>query len=162
MNAESAAIPSFPIVPGFRRCRGRGWRRRVLISICNRSPVTMEGLNATRQTLFTRSQIDDLASSGNRSILFHLNGLPHRRGYGRSARLAALIPCPQVKLTRYHVVFAPNHRLRSAIVPSQESSPAKAAELGITFLKDFQAQLALGGFPEPFLGGSVRAAPLVP
>jgi len=36
------------------------------------------------------------------------------------ARLAALIPNPQVNLTRYHGVFAPNHRLRSAIVPGRE------------------------------------------
>ena len=28
------------------------------------------------------------------------------------ARLAALVPTPRVKLTRYHGVFAPNHRLR--------------------------------------------------
>jgi hypothetical protein len=38
------------------------------------------------------------------------------------ARLAALIPCPQVNLTRYHGVFAPNHRLRSVIVPGREVS----------------------------------------
>jgi len=36
------------------------------------------------------------------------------------ARLAALIPNPQVNLTRYHGVFAPNHRLRSVIVPGRE------------------------------------------
>jgi hypothetical protein len=36
------------------------------------------------------------------------------------ARLAALIPSPQVNLTRYHGVFAPNHRMRSAIVPGRE------------------------------------------
>jgi len=41
------------------------------------------------------------------------------------ARLAALIPSPQANLTRYHGVFAPNHRLRRVSVPGpqeQESS----------------------------------------
>jgi hypothetical protein len=35
------------------------------------------------------------------------------------ARLAALVPNPGVNLTRYHGVFAPNHRLRAQIVPSR-------------------------------------------
>jgi hypothetical protein len=35
------------------------------------------------------------------------------------ARLAALVPSPGVNLTRYHGVFAPNHRLRAQIVPSK-------------------------------------------
>ena len=35
------------------------------------------------------------------------------------ARLAALVPTPRVNLTRYHGVFAPNHRLREQITPSR-------------------------------------------
>ena len=35
------------------------------------------------------------------------------------ARLAALVPSPGVNLTRYHGVFAPNHRLRALIVPGR-------------------------------------------
>jgi hypothetical protein len=35
------------------------------------------------------------------------------------ARLAALVPSPGVNLTRYHGVFAPNHRLRALLVPSK-------------------------------------------
>ena len=35
------------------------------------------------------------------------------------ARLVALIPSPQVNLTRYHGVFAPNHPLRGKIVPGR-------------------------------------------
>jgi hypothetical protein len=35
------------------------------------------------------------------------------------SRLAALVPAPGVNLTRYHGVFAPNHRLRAAIVPAR-------------------------------------------
>ena len=35
------------------------------------------------------------------------------------SRLAALVPSPGVNLTRYHGVFAPNHRLRAQIVPAR-------------------------------------------
>ena len=35
------------------------------------------------------------------------------------ARLAALVPTPRVNLTRYHGVFAPNHRLREQVTPAR-------------------------------------------
>ena len=35
------------------------------------------------------------------------------------ARLAALVPTLRVKLTRYHGVFAPNHRLREQVTPAR-------------------------------------------
>ena len=35
------------------------------------------------------------------------------------ARLAALVPTPRVNLTRYHGVFAPNHRLRDQVTPAR-------------------------------------------
>jgi Putative transposase len=35
------------------------------------------------------------------------------------SRLAALVPSPGVNLTRYHGVFAANHRLRAQIVPGK-------------------------------------------
>ena len=35
------------------------------------------------------------------------------------ARLAALVPTPRVNLTRYHGVFAPNHRLRKQVTPAK-------------------------------------------
>ena len=35
------------------------------------------------------------------------------------ARLAALVPTPRVNLTRYHGVFAPNHRLREQGTPAR-------------------------------------------
>ena len=35
------------------------------------------------------------------------------------ARLAALVPTPRVNLTRYHGVFAPNHRLREHVTPTR-------------------------------------------
>jgi hypothetical protein len=43
------------------------------------------------------------------------------------ARLAALVPSPGVNLTRYHGVFAPNHRLRARIVPAQRGRGAADA-----------------------------------
>ena len=36
-------------------------------------------------------------------------------------RLAALVPTPRVNLTRYHGVFAPNHRLREQVTPGRRS-----------------------------------------
>ena len=35
------------------------------------------------------------------------------------AHLAALVPTPRVNLTRYHGVFAPNHRLREQVTPAR-------------------------------------------
>ena len=35
------------------------------------------------------------------------------------ARLSALVPTPRVNLTRYHGVFAPNHRLREQVTPAK-------------------------------------------
>ena len=35
------------------------------------------------------------------------------------ARLAALVPTRRVNLTRYHGVFAPNHRLREQVTPAR-------------------------------------------
>jgi hypothetical protein len=42
------------------------------------------------------------------------------------ARLAAPVPSPGVNLTRYHGVFAPNHRLRAQIVPAQRGRGGSA------------------------------------
>ena len=46
------------------------------------------------------------------------------------ARLAALVPPPRVNLTRYHGVFAPNHRLREQVTPAKrgrrDAAPADA------------------------------------
>jgi hypothetical protein len=46
------------------------------------------------------------------------------------ARLAALVPTPGVNLTRYHGVFAPNHRSRALIVPSRRGRGGSAAGQG--------------------------------
>lgn len=51
-------------------------------------------------------------------------------------RLAVLVPPPRRHLTRYHGVFAPNHRLRAAVVPGsiagadETAMPATAASTG--------------------------------
>jgi hypothetical protein len=44
------------------------------------------------------------------------------------ARLAALVPSPGVNLTRYHGVFAPNHRWRAQIVPGQRGRDGSAGQ----------------------------------
>jgi hypothetical protein len=49
------------------------------------------------------------------------------------ARLAALVPPPRMHLTRYHGVFAPHSKLRSAVTPAHRGTgaskqPATAAE----------------------------------
>jgi len=41
------------------------------------------------------------------------------------ARLAALVPPPLMHLTRYHGVFAPHGRLRTAVTPARRSGGAK-------------------------------------
>lgn len=56
------------------------------------------------------------------------------------AQLAALVPTPLVNLTRYHGVFAPNHRLREQITPSRRgrrgagtaNEPTPAAHVSMT------------------------------
>ena len=44
------------------------------------------------------------------------------------ARLAALVPTPRVNLTRYHGVFAPNHRLREQVTPAKRGRHAAPAD----------------------------------
>ncbi len=57
------------------------------------------------------------------------------------ARLAALVPSPRVNLTRYHGVFAPNHRLREQVTPARRGrrsaettdEPAPAPHVSMTW-----------------------------
>ena len=57
------------------------------------------------------------------------------------ARLAALVPTPRVNLTRYHGVFAPNHRLREHVTPARRGrrkaetadEPAPARHVSMTW-----------------------------
>ena len=41
------------------------------------------------------------------------------------ARLAALVPKPRVNLTRYHGIFAPNHRWRGEVTPARRGKELK-------------------------------------
>ena len=57
------------------------------------------------------------------------------------ARLAARVPTPRVNLTRYHGVFAPNHRLREQVTPARRgrrkaetaNEPAPARHVSMTW-----------------------------
>lgn len=57
------------------------------------------------------------------------------------ARLVALVPTPRVNLTRYHGVFAPNHRLREQVTPARRGrrgaespdEPAPAPHVSMTW-----------------------------
>ena len=57
------------------------------------------------------------------------------------ARLAARVPTPRVNLTRYHGVFAPNHRLREQVTPARRGrrkaqtpdEPAPARHVSMTW-----------------------------
>ena len=57
------------------------------------------------------------------------------------ARLAALVPPARVNLTRYHGVFAPNHRLREQVTPTRPDlrgaetpdEPAPARHVSMTW-----------------------------
>ena len=57
------------------------------------------------------------------------------------ARLAALAPTPGVNLTRYHGVFAPNHRLRAQMTLAKRrqrkgktpDEPAPARHVAMTW-----------------------------
>jgi len=53
--------------------------------------------------------------------------LIQRFGSALNLNVAALVPSPGVNLTRYHGVFAPNHRLRARIVPAQHGRGAADA-----------------------------------
>ena len=44
------------------------------------------------------------------------------------ARLAALVPKPSVKLTRYHGVLAPNHRWRGEVTPARRGKSLKVID----------------------------------
>ena len=71
--------------------------------------------------------VDRLSLTSQGSICYALK-TPYRDGTPHvvfepldfMARLVALIPSPQVNLTRYHGVFAPNHPLRAKVVPGRE------------------------------------------
>jgi hypothetical protein len=76
----------------------------------SRPAVAIEGLSLTAQG-HIRYALKTPYRDGTTHVMFEpLDFL---------ARLAALAPSPGVNLTRYHGVFAPNHRFRAQIVPGK-------------------------------------------
>jgi hypothetical protein len=98
----------------------RAEQRQKLERVCryvSRGAVALERLSITAQGNI-RYALKSAYRDGTTHVVFEpLDFL---------ARLAALVPRPRVHLTRYHGVFAPNHRLRGRIVPAQRGrgSPA--------------------------------------
>ena len=73
------------------------------------------------------------------------------------ARLASLVPTPRVNLTRYHGVFAPNHRLRELVRPAQRGrrkaqttdEPAPARHVSMTWAQRLKRVLLRASCPLP-------------
>ena len=73
------------------------------------------------------------------------------------ARLAALVPTPRVNLTRYHGVFAPNHRLREQVTPARRGQckaqttdePAPACHVSMTWAQRLKRVLLRASCPPP-------------
>ena len=80
------------------------------------------------------------------------------------ARLAALVPTPRVNLTRYHGVFAPNHRLREQITPSRRGqrhpdttdAPAPARHLSMTWAQRLKRVFKIDIETGEHCGGAVK------
>ena len=82
------------------------------------------------------------------------------------ARLAALVPTPRVNLTRYHGVFAPNHRLREQITPAcrgrrdaapaDEPAPAPARHVSMTWAQRLMRVFKIEIETCEYCGGSVK------
>ena len=73
------------------------------------------------------------------------------------ARLAALVPTPRVNLTRYHGVFAPNHRWREQVTPARRGrgktqtsdEPAPARHVSMTWAQRLKRVLLRASCPPP-------------
>ena len=80
------------------------------------------------------------------------------------ARWAALVPTPRVNLTRYHGVFAPNHRLREQITPSRRGqrhpdttdAPAPARHLSMTWAQRLKRVFKIEIETGEHCGGAVK------
>ena len=87
------------------------------------------------------------------------------------ARLAALVPTPRVNLTRYHGVFAPNHRLREQVTPARRGQckaqttdePAPACHVSMTWAQRLKRVLLRASCPAPCaLRICLRLFPIAP
>ena len=80
------------------------------------------------------------------------------------ARLAALVPTPRVNLTRYHGVFAPNHRLREQITPARRgrrhaetaNEPAPARHVAMTWAQRLKRVFKIDIETCEHCGGAVK------
>ena len=80
------------------------------------------------------------------------------------ARLAALVPTPRVNLTRYHGVFAPNHRLREQVTPARRgrhtaetaNEPAHARHESMTWAQRLKRVFKIELLTCEHCGGAVK------
>ena len=80
------------------------------------------------------------------------------------ARLAALVPTPRVNLTRYHGVFAPNHRLREQVTPARRgrrtaetaNEPAPARHVSMTWAQRLKRVFQIDILTCEHCGGAVK------
>ena len=106
-KAKGFTLAGYPAVPDSFRSdsmHDSGGRRKV-IGLASESAI---GFDRNRRSPWTgiRKQHACAASKGEND---------KRPG----ERRAALVPTPQVNLTPYHGVFAPNHRLREQVTPAK-------------------------------------------
>ena len=82
------------------------------------------------------------------------------------ARPAALVPTPRVNLTRYHGVFAPNHRLREQVTPARRgrrgaetaNEPAPARHVSMTWAQRLKRVFQIEIETCNYCGGAVKVA----
>ena len=80
------------------------------------------------------------------------------------ARLVALVPTPCVNLTRYHGVFAPNHRLREQVTPAKRGrrdaasadEPAPARHVSMTWAQRLKRVFKIDIETCDHCGGAVK------
>lgn len=80
------------------------------------------------------------------------------------ARLAALVPTPRVNLTRYHGVFAPNHRLGEQVTPAKRGrrkaqipdEPAPARHVSMTWAQRLKRVFKIDIETCEHCGGAVK------
>ncbi len=80
------------------------------------------------------------------------------------ARLVALVPTPRVNLTRYHGVFAPNHRLREQVTLARRggrtaetaNEPAPARHVSMTWAQRLKPAFKIDILTCEHCGGAVK------
>jgi hypothetical protein len=82
-------------------------------------------------------------------------------------RLAVLVPPPKRHLTRYHGVFAPHHRWRSAVVPSPaagacEGDAARLIRRRLDWAALMKRVFAIDVFVCDSCGGAMRILAVLP